>query len=55
MFHTSSFFYYIIIRFGHPYGVLWWVGHSPGVDYVQIAHVRQNLSELNYALTYSQF
>ena len=31
MCETSSFFYYIIIRFCHPYGVLWWVGHPPGV------------------------
>ena len=30
MCETSSFFYYIIIRFCHPYGVLWWVGHPPG-------------------------
>lgn len=29
MCETSSFFYYIIIRFCHPYGVLWWVDYPP--------------------------
>ena len=41
--------------FCHPYGVLGGGVILPGVDYVQIAHVRQNLSELGSALTYSQF
>ena len=54
MFHTSSFFYYIIIRFCHPYGVLWWVGHPPVTPFGRVTRrTHEPCVPTNYSLLIS--